>query len=118
MYLKDLVDYKKKFGSFKGYNDRITRTESQASVLTKESDILILSSSHKILNCYVAEQVQAKIILECASLAITPTAHKILIGRNHLVIPDILSTAGLSLMNYLNYVNRFRPGKNLNLMER
>lgn len=87
-------------------------------MLRKECDLLILSSSHKQLNCYAADNIQTKMILECSSFAVTPIAHKILLTKNILVIPDILATAGISFANYLQYSKQNNRQVSENLIDR
>lgn len=66
----------------------------------------------------MADNLNAKIVLECSSISITPTAHKILVGRHILVIPDILATCGISLANGLEYINYSKGAFDANVMER
>lgn len=58
----------------------------------------------KTMCCYTAEKVEAKIIVEAAQGAVTPSAHQILLGHRKLVLPDILITCGFALAGYYEYL--------------
>lgn len=71
-------------------------------------DILIFAATHRSLQCYVAENVQAKIVVEAAYAPITPTAHKVLLARKRVVLPDIFAGCGASVTSYLEYVRNLQ----------
>lgn len=58
----------------------------------------------KTVDCYTAEKVKAKIVIEAANGAITPSAHQILLGHRSLVLPDLLVTCGFCLAAYYEYL--------------
>lgn len=79
----------------------------------EECDLMILSEMQKTLTCYTAPKIRAKIVVEAASGSITPTAHKVLLSKNILVIPDIVVNATSSIVSYLEYVKNLVECKNI-----
>lgn len=77
-------------------------------ILTHDCDILVLCAVMRTLSCCTAEKVKAKIILEAAHAAITPSAHQTLISHHKLVLPDILTVCGHSLASYYEYLRNTR----------
>lgn len=65
---------------------------------------MILAAKHKSLQCYLADKINAKIVMEVANGGISPCAYKILVGRNKLVIPDIVLNAPYSITSYFEYL--------------
>ncbi|KAF7268816.1 hypothetical protein GWI33_018163 [Rhynchophorus ferrugineus] len=66
------------------------------------------AACHKSLVCYIARDVQAKIILEASDGPVTPTAHKILTAKSKIVIPDIYACSGSIIAAYLEYLRNLQ----------
>lgn len=103
LFFKDIVDYKNRKGGIEHFNPK-TKPRQDSEILTQDCDILVLCAGMKTLSCYTAENVKAKIIVEAAHGAITPSAHQILIDRRKLVLPDILVSCGYSLAAHYEYL--------------
>lgn len=110
-----MLKYKKDKNTLQDFNSNVANSDED-TVLFKECDILVLSATHKTMQCYQADCVQAKVVLEAALLAVTPSAHKILTCKNKLVVPDILATAGTSVVSYCEYVKSL-TGKPFGMIE-
>ncbi|XP_073953093.1 glutamate dehydrogenase, mitochondrial-like isoform X2 [Choristoneura fumiferana] len=101
-----LQKYKEKNrGSAKGFPDA---AETDAGLLFKECDILVLAAAQKALNHENAGKVNCKIIAEGANGPTTPAADVILRERKVLVLPDLLANAGGVTVSYFEFL------KNLN----
>ncbi|GJQ74499.1 hypothetical protein Trydic_g21368 [Trypoxylus dichotomus] len=105
--VQDIVDYKRKNDSIQEFN-KYTRTSTVDEIYMEPCDILIFAATHRSLQCYVAENVRAKIVVEAAHAPITPTAHKVLLARKRLVLPDIFAGCGASVTSYLEYVKNLQ----------
>lgn len=109
IHVKALFKHITKFGTMRGFNPKC-REYDLDSLFTQPCDILILSALERSISCKIADKVQAKVLVEVANLPISPTAYRILVNSNKLVIPGILAGAGPSLMSY--YEHSVRSGKN------
>lgn len=107
--------YKKEKNTLHEFNSNVADSDED-TVLFKECDILVLGATHKTMQCYQADCVQAKVVLEAALLAVTPSAHRILTCKNKLVVPDIVATAGTSVVSYCEYVKGL-TGKPFGMIE-
>lgn len=83
----------------------------QSNLIGFCADVLVLTSLPKVVNCFSVREVTAKIVLEVAYGAITPTACRTLLAKNILVIPDIYAGVGSEVGAYMEYV------KNINNMK-
>ncbi|XP_056638797.1 glutamate dehydrogenase, mitochondrial-like [Diorhabda sublineata] len=109
--LQKLYEHKQKTGSIQGFG--MTKPETDDSIYKEKVDILIFAAKHKSLNCYIAENVKAKVILEAADCPVTPTAHKILTGKSRIVIPDIYACSGATIASYLEYLSNLQQIRKL-----
>ncbi|KAK9754370.1 Glutamate/Leucine/Phenylalanine/Valine dehydrogenase [Popillia japonica] len=105
--VKELLDYKNGNDSIQEFN-KYTRPGTMDEIYLEPCDILIFAATHRSLQCYVAENVQAKIVVEAAYAPITPTAHKVLLARKRVVLPDIFAGCGASVTSYLEYVRNLQ----------
>lgn len=110
--VKEIVDYKKNKGGIEYFSSK-TKPRQDNEILTEECDILILSAKQKTLSCYTAPKVKAKVIVEAAQGAISPSAHQILIGHKKLVLPDIFITCGFSLASHFEYLKNAKFASNV-----
>lgn len=104
--LSNLLAYKAATGSIQDYENAKPHTNDK--IFTEQCDILILSALQKSLVCYTADKVKAKVIVEAADGPVTPAAHKILIARSKLVIPDIFACSGGTIASYLEYIKNYQ----------
>jgi len=72
-------------------------------VLTGKCDVLIPAALENAVTEDIAPAVQAEIVVEAANGPLTPAAHEILVGRNIVVIPDILANAGGVTVSYFEW---------------
>lgn len=73
-------------------------------LLTCECDILIPAALDNQITDANARDVQAKIIVELANGPTSPEADEILVGKNIIVIPDVLANAGGVTVSYFEWV--------------
>ncbi|KAI4458462.1 glutamate dehydrogenase [Holotrichia oblita] len=115
--VKELLDYKHRNDSIQEFN-KYTRPGTMDEIYLEPCDILIFAATHRSLQCYVAENVQAKIVVEAAYAPITPTAHKVLLARKRVVLPDIFAGCGASVTSYLEYVKNLQHSPDNMLISR
>ncbi len=90
--VKKLSGFKQAGGSLKDFPGG--QTINNQALLTLKTDILALAALENQITEENADQIQAKYILELANGPINYLADKILIKKNILIIPDILTNAG------------------------
>ncbi|XP_018318490.1 glutamate dehydrogenase, mitochondrial-like [Agrilus planipennis] len=95
--------HKQKFGTLKDFHFK-TKPYHSDSILNEECDLLVLAGKQNGLVYNIADKLQAKVIVEAAYGAITPTSHKILIGTNKLIIPDIVTNGGFAVLSYMEHL--------------
>ncbi|XP_050303514.1 glutamate dehydrogenase, mitochondrial-like [Anthonomus grandis grandis] len=103
---KDLLKHKEQHGSIKNFG--LSKYEFPDSIFTEDCDILVLAACQKSLACYVARDVKAKIVLEASDGPVTPTAHRILISKSKLVVPDIYASGGSMVASYFEYLRNLQ----------
>lgn len=108
-YYQGALEHQKKTGNLKGFFP----VYNEKKIMFEECDLMILSAMQKHLTCYTAPKIKAKIVVEAASASITPTAHKVLLSKNILVIPDIFVNSGSSIVSYLEYVKNLVECQNI-----
>lgn len=101
-----MIETKQKTGSLIDYPK--AKPVVNDEIFSEPCDILVLAARQKTLNCYVADKVKAKVIVEGANGSLSPTAHRILTGRSVLVLPDIYASAGHSVASYLEYLKNVK----------
>jgi glutamate dehydrogenase (NAD(P)+) len=76
---------------------------SNVDVLESDCDVLITAAGERQVTTAVADRVQASIVVEASRSAITRAAERVLRGRNVVVVPEVLATAGALVAAYLEW---------------
>jgi glutamate dehydrogenase (NAD(P)+) len=82
-----------------------------AEIITWDADVLVPAALEDAINEDNADGVRAGIIVEGANAPTTPEAHRILVDRDVLIVPDILANAGGVTVSYFEWaqnIQRFR----------
>merc|ERR1719444_506667 len=104
-----LEDYKLRKGTIVGFPGAEAWDEAKnGPLIEQESDILGACAKEKEITADNAPKIKAKIICEGANGPITPKAHKILLDKKVLMIPDMYLNAGGVTVSYFEWL------KNLN----
>ncbi len=90
--VKDVLAYKEKNGSLKGYKK--ARAISNEKLLELPCDVLIPAALENQITKKNASRIKAHMILELANGPTSPEADDILFARGIHVVPDILANAG------------------------
>jgi len=77
---------------------------SRADLLALDCDILVPAGLQEVLHAGNADAVRARIVAEVANGAITAAADATLADRGITVIPDIICTAGGTVLGYFEWV--------------
>ena len=81
-----------------------TEPMSKADLFALECDILVLAGLQGEVTDANADSVRTRIIAEVANGGTTPAADLVLADRGVTVIPDIICTAGSTVLNYFEWV--------------
>ena len=81
-----------------------TESMPKAELFAIDCDILVLAGLQGEVTEANADSVRAKIIAEVANGGTTPAADHVLADRGVTVIPDIICTAGSTVLNYFEWV--------------
>jgi len=73
-------------------------------VLNMDCDVLVLAAAKDQITSQNADQVNARIVVECANSAITEEAVNILEKKGIVIIPNILAQCGAVILNYFEYI--------------
>ena len=87
------VDEKKTVKGFPG-----TKEISTSEVLEVECDILIPAAVQSVIHAGNADNVKAKLIMECANGPTTPEAEKALYAKGVTIMPDVLTNCGSAIV--------------------
>ena len=110
---EDVMQYKKKTGSIKGFPDAQAIASSNEA-LELDCDILIPAALENVINGENAPRIKAKIIGEGANGPLTPDADEIFIKKGVLVVPDMYLNAGgvtVSYFEWLKNLSHVRYGR-------
>ncbi|GJQ72254.1 hypothetical protein Trydic_g3345 [Trypoxylus dichotomus] len=110
----DIVLYRKRTGTIVGYKDADPYPVAK-NILEEPCDILILAATEQVITNVIAPSLNAKIILEASNGPITPAADRHLLGKNVLIIPDILANCGGPAVSYMEWQNTMQPIVNMRL---
>ncbi|HOX97231.1 MAG TPA: Glu/Leu/Phe/Val dehydrogenase [bacterium] len=98
----ELNHYKKDNKTVATY--KAEKTVSNDEILELPVDVLIPAALNDVITAKNADKIQAKYILELANGPITADAEKTLLGKNIIIVPDILANAGGVATSYLEQV--------------
>lgn len=73
-------------------------------ILTCPCDILVPAAREMQITAPVAEDVEAKVVLELANGPTSSLAHEILVNKNVYIVPDILANAGGVTVSYFEWL--------------
>ena len=100
-------DHKDETGSVVEYEN--VESISDEELLTLDVDLLIPAALENAIDADLAASVEADVIAEAANGPLTPAADDVLEGRDVLVLPDVLASAGGVVVSYFEWVqNRQR----------
>jgi glutamate dehydrogenase (NAD(P)+) len=94
--------HKQETGSLQGL--RGTEPISNEELILLDCDVLAPSALEQVITAENADQVRARIVLECANGPTTPAADDILEERGVLILPDVLANAGGVVVSYFEWV--------------
>nr|CDS25323.1 Glutamate dehydrogenase mitochondrial [Hymenolepis microstoma] len=103
---KELDEYRNKNGSLKGFPG--AKEVDRQELMYYECDILIPAALQRQITAKNVDKIKAKVIAEGANGPTSYYAHKQLIKRNVMVIPDLLMNSGGVTVSYFEWL------KNLN----
>jgi glutamate dehydrogenase (NAD(P)+) len=79
-----------------------------AEIITWDCDVLVPAALEDAINEDNAGGVKASIIVEGANGPTTPEAHRILVDRDVLIVPDILANAGGVTVSYFEWAQNIQ----------
>jgi len=91
-------------------NKQITSYPDYSKITNKELlelediDVLIPAALEGVITENNADNIKARVIIEGANGPTTPEAEKILLGKNKIVVPDVLANAGGVTVSYFEWV--------------
>jgi glutamate dehydrogenase (NAD(P)+) len=94
--------HKQETGSLQGL--RGTEPISNEELILLDCDVLAPSALEQVITAENADQVRARVVLECANGPTTPAADDILEERGVLILPDVLANAGGVVVSYFEWV--------------
>ena len=80
--------------------DRITNAE----LIEIDCDYLIPAAIENVVLESNADKIKAGVIIEAANGPTTPEAEQILLGRDRMIVPDVLANAGGVTVSYMEWV--------------
>jgi len=103
--IDNVYKYKKTNGSLQDFqNDGKTlHNITNEELLALEVDVLAPAAFENVINDNNANDIKAKYILELANGPITPSAEKVLLEADIVVIPDVLANAGGVTVSYFEW---------------
>lgn len=109
--VNDINEYRKKHGSLEGISKSFYKPEE---ILSKRCDIYV-PCKEQICDKTIAENIQCKLVIEASNVPMDFEAIQMFKKRNILVVPDLLSHAGGSIVNYLEWLKNLEH-RNLTLL--
>jgi glutamate dehydrogenase (NAD(P)+) len=79
-----------------------------AEIITWDADVLVPAALENAIHEDNADGVKAGIIVEGANAPTTPEAHRILVDRGVLIVPDILANAGGVTVSYFEWAQNIQ----------
>jgi glutamate dehydrogenase (NAD(P)+) len=101
--LKKLIEYRDVYKTFDGFTGGKFIPNSK-EMLEYECDLLIPAALECQIDSNNASKVKAKLIAEAANGPISPEAHKTLIEKGAVIIPDLLCNAGGVTVSYFEWL--------------
>jgi glutamate dehydrogenase (NAD(P)+) len=102
--IQDLISFKTKTGTLKGYDKSGVDEITNEALLQLECDVLLPSATKCQITIDNVDKLQCSMIIEGANAAITSQADTILQERKVTVIPDIIANAGGLIVSYFEWV--------------
>lgn len=99
---EDILEYKNKNESLLNYPK--AKIISQDEFWALEVDALIPAAFENTLGIKQAKMVKAKLVAEAANGPITEEAEELLLSKNIMITPDILTNAGGVLVSYFEWI--------------
>ena len=99
-----LAEYAREGGQLADYEDLNSATIDNEGLLTLDVDVLIPAAVANVITTAVAENVEARIVVEAANGPTTPEADDVLVERDIPVVPDILANVGGVTVSYIEWV--------------
>jgi glutamate dehydrogenase (NAD(P)+) len=100
---EQLIAYKKTNKTVKGFPGASPLPTTE-DVLFVDADILVPAAMEQVIHKGNVARVRAKVIAEGANGPITPSAEKVLLARNALIIPDLLLNSGGVTVSYFEWL--------------
>ncbi|WP_338833120.1 Catabolic NAD-specific glutamate dehydrogenase RocG [Moorella humiferrea] len=94
--IEKLVEHAEKTGSVINFQDAEPITNSELLELT--CDILIPAAVQSVINMENVNNINARLIIECANGPVTHEAEKILEQKGKIIIPDVLTNCGSAIV--------------------
>ncbi|HSW79669.1 MAG TPA: Glu/Leu/Phe/Val dehydrogenase [Candidatus Saccharimonadales bacterium] len=99
----DLEAFKSKRGRFSDYNKSSVRTLGADDIFGLDVDVLVLAALGDAVTESNMQQIKAKYIVELANGPVNFAADKYLIGKDKIILPDIIANAGGVIVSYLEW---------------
>jgi glutamate dehydrogenase (NAD(P)+) len=100
--VNSVMAHRKEHGTVVGTPE--TMTVTNRDLLTLDCDILMPAALGGVINCAVAREFKAKLVVEAANEPVTPEAEAVLADRGVLVLPDIVANGGGVTVSYFEWV--------------
>lgn len=97
----ELIGHKQRTGSVAAFPS--AQCITQEALLECDCDVLIPAAMDCVLTARNAARVQARLIIEAASIPTTTTADAVFARKGTIVVPDILANAGTVIASHLEW---------------
>lgn len=102
---KAMANYKKETGSLYGYPD--AESISKEDFWKLNVDVIVPAALENAITKSIAEEINAKVILEGANGPLTIQADQLLAEKGVTIVPDILANSGGVTVSYFEWVQNF-----------